>query len=194
MWRHEAEVARQVSVELGHGVTVLCSSIRWACGRERCNLWGDHIHGMRFGTRLIERHIAIEALVSHPPLMGTVWYHSRRAMNKCKMLVRWVRILVGAVKSGILILLLVLLVLLWDLRRNLVRRLRLAFRNVSLFQIFFSRVFARGCCLCAWYAGMRSVALQLLLDASKTGLLRRSLANYSCLMSSAKMPQQDIVS
>jgi len=100
--------------------------------------------------------------------MGTVWYHSRRVMNKCKMLVRWVCILVGAVKSGILILLLVLLVLLWDLRRNLVRRLRLAFRNVSLFQISSAGYLHEVCCLCAWYAGMRSVALQLLLDASKT--------------------------
>ena len=139
MCGHEAEVSRRVPIELGYGVTEFCSSICRACGREGDNLWRDHIHGMGFGSRLIERHIAIETLASHPPLMGAIWYHRRCAVNQCKMLLRRVCIVLGALKCAIRVL---LLVLLQDLRRNLVGRLSLAFLDISLSLVLFSRVFA----------------------------------------------------
>jgi hypothetical protein len=128
-------------------------------------------------------------------MMPTIRDYGRGAMNKCEMLLRLALIAIGTLKRAILILMLLLLLLLLlfrNVRRYLVGRLSLCLGKAFV-MLFIGRIVARGCSLRARYTRVRSVALQLFLDAAETRLLGRSFPRYSRLMGGAKMAQQDIV-
>jgi hypothetical protein len=125
-------------------------------------------------------------------MMPTIRDYGRGAMNKCEMLLRLALIAIGTLKRAILILMLLLLLLFRNVRRYLVGRLSLCLGKAFV-MLFIGRIVARGCSLRARYTRVRSVALQLFLDAAETRLLGRSFPRYSRLMGGAKMAQQDIV-